>query len=66
MRVKIWAPDGRIVYSDEPRLIGARYTLGDDDQEALEDGVTRAELSDLCRPENRYERSAGPSSRCTG
>jgi two-component system NarL family sensor kinase len=60
MRVKIWAPDGRIVYSDEPRLIGARYPLSDDDQEALEDGVTRAELSDLSRPENRYERSEGP------
>jgi len=60
MRVKIWAPDGRIVYSDEPRLIGAQYPLSDDDQEALEDGVTRAELSDLSRPENRYERSEGP------
>jgi signal transduction histidine kinase len=59
MRVKIWAPDGRIVYSDEPRLIGAQYPLSNDDQEALEDGVTRAELSDLSRPENRYERSAG-------
>jgi signal transduction histidine kinase len=58
MRVKIWAADGRIVYSDEPRLIGARYPLSADDQEALEDGVTRAELSDLSRPENRYERSA--------
>ena len=60
MRVKIWAPDGEIIYSDEPRLIGAHYALGADDQEALEDGVTRAELSDLSRPENRYERSAGP------
>jgi two-component system, NarL family, sensor kinase len=58
-RVKIWAPDGRILYSDEPHLIGERYALGDDDQAALRDGVTRAELSDLTRPENRYERSAG-------
>ena len=23
VRVKIWAPDGRIVYSDEPELVGA-------------------------------------------
>jgi signal transduction histidine kinase len=59
MRVKVWAPDGRIVYSDEPRLIGAQYALGADDREALEDGATRAELSDLSRPENRYERSEG-------
>src|SRR4051794_22301822 len=27
VRVKIWAPDGRIIYSDEPRLIGQRYHL---------------------------------------
>ena len=27
VRVKIWTADGRIVYSDEPRLIGARYAL---------------------------------------
>ncbi|HEX2072414.1 MAG TPA: ATP-binding protein [Geodermatophilus sp.] len=59
VRVKIWAPDGRIVYSDEPELIGAVYPLDDDDRQALRDGVTRAELSDLSRPENRYERSAG-------
>jgi two-component system NarL family sensor kinase len=59
VRVKVWSPDGRILYSDEPRLIGETYDLGADDQEALEDGVTRAELSDLSRPENRYERSNG-------
>ena len=27
VRVKLWTPDGQIVYSDEKRLIGARYTL---------------------------------------
>ena len=27
VRVKLWTPDGQIVYSDEDRLIGARYTL---------------------------------------
>src|SRR3954468_18486114 len=25
IRVKIWRRDGRIVYSDEPRLVGTRY-----------------------------------------
>src|SRR3954467_3280319 len=59
LRVKIWTPEGRIVYSDEPRLIGRTYRLGDDDLQALRDGITRAELSDLTRPENRFERSAG-------
>jgi two-component system NarL family sensor kinase len=32
LRVKIWTPDGRIVYSDEPRLIGERYALSSDDR----------------------------------
>jgi signal transduction histidine kinase len=59
LRVKIWSPDGRIVYSDEPRLIGVPYELSQDEQEALRDGRTRAELSDLNRPENRFERSEG-------
>src|SRR3954471_21223984 len=59
LRVKIWTPEQRIVYSDEPRLIGRTYPLSDDDLQALRDGITRAELSDLRRPENRFERSAG-------
>ncbi|MGY1824059.1 sensor histidine kinase [Geodermatophilus sp. SYSU D00079] len=59
VRVKIWTADGRIVYSDEPRLVGQTYGLDEDDRAALRDGVTRAEVSDLTRPENRFERSFG-------
>jgi len=59
LRVKIWTPDGRIVYSDEPRLIGSTHEIGEDQLEALEDGGTRAGLSDLTQEENRFERSAG-------
>src|SRR3954451_13947159 len=58
-RVKIWSGDGRIVYSDEPRLIGAVYPLGADEREALDSGRTDAELSDLSKPENRFERGQG-------
>lgn len=29
VRVKVWDRSGRVVYSDEPRLIGARYGLSD-------------------------------------
>src|SRR4051812_29411309 len=40
VRVKVWAPDGTIAYSDEHRLIGNRYPLGEDEQAALRgDGV---------------------------
>ncbi len=28
VRVKLWTPTGRLVYSDEPRLIGRRFALG--------------------------------------
>lgn len=59
VRVKIWTADGRIVYSDEPRLIGLTYPLDDDKLEVLRTGATRAELSDLSGPENRYERGQG-------
>lgn len=59
VRVKVWTPDGRIVYSDEPRLVGRRFALGDDEREALARGVTDAEVSDLSEPENAYERGQG-------
>jgi two-component system NarL family sensor kinase len=56
VRVKIWRGDGTILYSDEPRLIGEHYTLGDEEQEARRGLGIDAELSDLRRPENRFER----------
>jgi signal transduction histidine kinase len=59
VRVKLWTRDGRIAYSDEPRLIGSEYPLGDDELEAFETGATEAELSDLSKPENRFERDEG-------
>ncbi len=60
VRVKIWTPDGRIVYSDEPRLVGERFDLGEDEQGVLTDPITRADISDLEEPENVYERGGGP------
>jgi two-component system, NarL family, sensor kinase len=59
IRVKIWSRDGRIVYSDEPRLVGTSYHLGEDEVAALDDGVIEAEISDLSKPENRFERARG-------
>ncbi|MCU1496622.1 MAG: Histidine kinase, gyrase and HSP90-like ATPase [Acidimicrobiales bacterium] len=59
VRVKIWRADGRILYSDEERLIGARYTLGEDDRQAMREETVQAEVSDLREPENRFERSQG-------
>jgi signal transduction histidine kinase len=59
VRVKVWTKDGRIIYSDERRLIGATYKLGEDDAEALEHGGVDAEVSDLAADENRFERPYG-------
>jgi signal transduction histidine kinase len=56
VRVKIWTREGRIVYSDEPQLRGASYQLGQDEINALDNGVIEAEVSDLQKPENRFDR----------
>ena len=59
VRVKLWRSDGLIVYSDEARLIGTSYTLGDDEKDAFRTGATAADVSDLTRPENRFEQPFG-------
>ena len=59
MRVKIWTASGRIIYSDEPRLIGQRFQLGADDLGTIRTGGVAADVSNLDAPENRYERRFG-------
>lgn len=59
IRVKLWTSSGRIVYSDEPRLIGDTFPLGEDEKSALREPAVRAEVTDLKRPENRFERGQG-------
>lgn len=63
VRVKLWLPQPgglfRVVYSDEHRLIGSVFQLADDEEEALVEGRTDADLSDVSRPENRFERGQG-------
>ncbi len=60
VRMKLWAADGTVLWSDEPRLVGERFPLSDEDLEALESDRSDAEVSDLQEPENRYERGHGP------
>jgi len=59
VRVKIWDPTGRILYSDAPALIGERFPLGDEEKDVLTHPQTRADVSDLTAPENRLERGRG-------
>jgi two-component system NarL family sensor kinase len=59
VRVKIWDRSGRVVYSDEPRLIGARYALSHDDLAEFDGGRVDAAVTDPSEPENRFERGYG-------
>jgi signal transduction histidine kinase len=59
VRVKLWSRDGRVLYSDEPAIIGKRFGLGEEEQRLFTQGGADAELSDLSAPENAYERQEG-------
>jgi signal transduction histidine kinase len=62
VRVKIWDASSRIVYSDEPRLIGRQFTLEPDALAGLRNGTPGrvvGRLSDLTEPENSFEHSFG-------
>jgi signal transduction histidine kinase len=61
VRVKLWTRAGRIVYSDEPRLVGAQYELDDEELEVLDDGLDAvAQASELEGSENQYDTGHGP------
>lgn len=59
VRVKIWTETGRIVYSDEPRLVGRSFTVKPDLARVFADGRVHTELSDLEGAENTFERPLG-------
>lgn len=59
VRVKLWDAEGRIVYSDDERLIGERHELGEDKTESLSSGQVVSEISSLDGPENRFEANQG-------
>src|SRR6478735_11893610 len=59
VRVKLWNADGDVVVSDEPRLVGQRFPLGESELAAMASGQIEASVSDLDEPENQYERELG-------
>jgi len=59
VRVKLWTAKGKIIYSDEPRIVGQTFTLGQDERSVLAAPTTNADVSDLSAPENRYETGRG-------
>jgi signal transduction histidine kinase len=56
---RLWRADGSIAYASEPALIGQVFALGPEEREILDEGGTEADVSDLTKPENRYERGFG-------
>lgn len=57
VRVKLWSPQGRVVYADEPQLIGQTFPLEEEQLDALRSPSVRAEVSELDRSENVFEQS---------
>ena len=58
VRIKLWSPDGEVLYSDQHELIGQRFPIDGDLQEGL-DGELTAEVSHLDKAENVDERQFG-------
>jgi two-component system NarL family sensor kinase len=59
VRVKLWDRSGRVIYSDEPRLIGTRYRLSQDDFGEFAGRRVDAAVTNPSKRENRYERGFG-------
>ena len=55
VRVKLWSAQGRVLYADEPALVGRTFPLSAEQREVLAHPKTQAEISDLSRAENEFE-----------
>ncbi|SDP68296.1 Histidine kinase-, DNA gyrase B-, and HSP90-like ATPase [Pedococcus dokdonensis] len=55
IRVKLWSPEGKVLYADEPQLVGRTFPLSDDQRVALSQPQTKAEVSALDSTENEFE-----------
>ena len=60
LRIKVWRPDGTVVFSDLPALRGQTFEIEPDLEEALEGEVER-EFSDGTASENEFEAGLAPS-----
>ncbi|HEX3331896.1 MAG TPA: ATP-binding protein [Gaiellales bacterium] len=58
-RVKVWNAEGKILYSDDRGLIGARFPLGPRELAALRNDRPATESVDPDKPENASERGLG-------
>ena len=59
VRVKIWTREGSVLYSDARGLVGRTFGLDTAEQGAMSSGQVIAEVSQLTKPENVFERPYG-------
>lgn len=59
VHVKLWTPEGKVVYADESELVGQTFELDEEQVDALEDPQTRADISNLDRDENTLDGASG-------
>lgn len=59
LRIKVWDPDGKVVYSDISSLIGQRFELPVRAREVLAGGPGTATLGNPQQPENQFEAASG-------
>ena len=53
--VKVWSVEGRVLWADEPDLIGRTFAFGDDEKKLLHGEGLRANISKLDEDENQFE-----------
>jgi signal transduction histidine kinase len=60
VRVKVWDGGGRVLWSDEPAVVGQVFPVEADAEVALREGGVVSEVVDPDEPENRSESGLGP------
>jgi len=60
--VKVWARDGRVVYADDPRLVGRVFPLDEEEAALFDTQRVRYDVSTLDKTENALD-IGGPSHR---
>jgi len=58
VRIKVWSSDSRVVYSDDPALIGRTFPASHELEDALK-GESVSEVSDLTKAESAQDRRYG-------
>ena len=58
VRIKIWRSDGTVLFSDEPRLVGRRYSVDGDLREAFA-GQVASDVTNLSGARERLGSRAG-------